>query len=203
MRDYRAGDTRRHIHHRSWARTGKPVVKEFEDEFFVRHALILDTFCSPDQSEVFEAAVSVAASFACTIDTQESLLDLLFIGTEAYCFTAGRSLGYSEQLLTVLASVRTCHNRPFTDLSQLVVRRARLVSGVVCVFVAWDESRHHLVRQLQTLGVPVLVCVITPPGAPPPAPGPLTSAPEAFHPLETDNLAASLARLGQQGPGTA
>jgi len=40
LRDYRPGDPRRHIHWRSWARTGRPIVKEFQDEFFVRHALI-------------------------------------------------------------------------------------------------------------------------------------------------------------------
>ena len=43
LRDYRHGDPLRHIHWRSWAKTGKPIVKEFEDEFFVRHALVLDT----------------------------------------------------------------------------------------------------------------------------------------------------------------
>ena len=33
LRDYRHGDPVRHIHWRSWAKVGKPVVKEFEDEF--------------------------------------------------------------------------------------------------------------------------------------------------------------------------
>jgi uncharacterized protein (DUF58 family) len=55
-------------------------VKEFEDEFFVRHALVLDTFTDEPHSEILEEAVSVAASFACTVLTQESLLDLLFVG---------------------------------------------------------------------------------------------------------------------------
>jgi uncharacterized protein (DUF58 family) len=63
LRDYRNGDPLRHIHWRSWAKAGKPVVKEFEDEFFVRHALVLDTFTEHAHSEVFEEAVSVAASF--------------------------------------------------------------------------------------------------------------------------------------------
>src|ERR1035438_8466898 len=54
LRDYRHGDPMRHIHWRSWARVGRPVVKEFEDEFFVRHALVLDTFSDHQQSEVFE-----------------------------------------------------------------------------------------------------------------------------------------------------
>jgi uncharacterized protein (DUF58 family) len=78
LRDYRQGDPLRHIHWRSWARASKPVVKEFEDEFFVRHALVLDTFAEHAHSEAFEEATSIAASFACTIQTQESLWTLLF-----------------------------------------------------------------------------------------------------------------------------
>ena len=50
LRDYRRGDPMRHIHWKSWAKTGKPIVKEFQDEFFVRHALILDTFAGGEQS---------------------------------------------------------------------------------------------------------------------------------------------------------
>jgi len=42
--EYRHGDPLRHIHWPSWAKTGKPMVKEFEDEFLLRHALVLDTF---------------------------------------------------------------------------------------------------------------------------------------------------------------
>jgi len=64
LRDYRHGDPQRHIHWRSWAKTGKPIVKEFEDEFFVRHALVLDTFSDESHCELLEEAVSVAASFA-------------------------------------------------------------------------------------------------------------------------------------------
>ena len=76
LRDYRPGDPRRRIHWKSWARVGKPVVREYQDEFFVRHALVLDTFSRTEPGERFEAAVSVAASLACTLDTGESLLDL-------------------------------------------------------------------------------------------------------------------------------
>ena len=36
-----------------------------------------------ENDEVFEEAVSIAASYACTIETQDSLLDLLFVGTRA------------------------------------------------------------------------------------------------------------------------
>ena len=75
LRDYRPGDPLKRIHWRSWARTGKPVVREYQDEFFVRHALVLDTFARTDQGERLEAAVSVAASLACAFETGEALLD--------------------------------------------------------------------------------------------------------------------------------
>ncbi|MGH8024685.1 MAG: DUF58 domain-containing protein, partial [Limisphaerales bacterium] len=83
LREYRQGDPLRRIHWRSWARIGKPIVREFEDEFFSRYALVLDTFSNEPYSEPFEEAVSLASSFASAIRTQESLLDLLFIGTQA------------------------------------------------------------------------------------------------------------------------
>jgi uncharacterized protein (DUF58 family) len=51
LRDYRHGDPLRHIHWRSWARVGRPVVKEFQDEFFVRHALVLGSIRSPTNNK--------------------------------------------------------------------------------------------------------------------------------------------------------
>ena len=162
LRDYRHGDPMRHIHWRSWARVGRPVVKEFEDEFFVRHALVLDTFTDHQHSEVFEEAVSVAASFACTLPTQESLLDLLFVGPQSYCFTAGRGVAHVEQMLEILASVRGCADQPFRALEHLVLGHVEVVSGCICVLLAWDEARRGFIGKLKALGVPVLVLVIVP-----------------------------------------
>jgi uncharacterized protein (DUF58 family) len=161
LRDYRPGDPIRRIHWRSLAKTGRPVVKEFKGEFFVRHALILDTFQQAEHSDIFEAAVSVAASFACTVQTQESLLDLMFVGSEFYCFTSGMGLGNPDRLLEILAAVRPCHDKPFETLSTAADGRASALSGAVCVLLEWDEARRAFVRRLQALGVSVLVLVVT------------------------------------------
>lgn len=197
LRDYRRGDPYRHIHWRSWAKTGHPIVKEYEDEFFVRHALVLDTFATDPYSEVFEEAVSVAASFACTVQTQESLLDLLFVGTDAYCFTAGRSLGHADQLLEVLASVSARFDGArFTSLETLVLEHAASVSGCICVFVAWDEPRQKLVRKLRTFGVPLLVLVVAEPAvARKIDPGPMREDPQYFRVLEVGTVEKTLAEL--------
>ncbi len=196
LRDYRRGDPMRHIHWRSWAKTGKPVVKEFEDEFFVRHALVLDTFSDQPQSDVFEEAVSVAASFACTIQTHESLLDLLFVGPQAYCFTAGRGLAHVDQLLEILASVRACRDQPFQALEHLVLSHVSVVSGCICVLLAWNEARRGFVEKLRMLGVPVLVLVITPSGQGKSLePGPLRDEPDRFQVLEAGRIEQGLAKL--------
>jgi len=196
LRDYRHGDPLRHIHWRSWARVGKPVVKEFEDEFFVRHALVLDTFTGYQHSEVFEEAVSVAASFACALPTQESLLDLLFVGPQSYCFTAGRGVAHVDQMLEILASVRACSDQPFRALEHLVLGHIKVVSGCICVLMAWDEERRSFIEKLKALGVPVLVLVIVPPGQGQPIdPGPLRDEPDRFSVLEAGQIEPGLAKL--------
>ena len=43
-REYRDGDNVKAIHWRTWARLGKPAVKEFQEEYFCRIALLMDTF---------------------------------------------------------------------------------------------------------------------------------------------------------------
>jgi uncharacterized repeat protein (TIGR01451 family) len=186
LRDYRAGDALKRIHWRSWARAGRPVVREHQDEFFVRHALVLDTV-SVTATPLFEEAVSVAASFACAVGTQDSLLDLLFVGPEAYAVTAGRSVGHVDRLLEVLAAVRPCADRPFQALARLVLERQPALSGAVCILLAWDEPRRALVHRLRALGTPTLALVVVPPGA--------RVAAAGAHQLEVGRIAEGLAEL--------
>jgi uncharacterized protein (DUF58 family) len=210
LRDYRSGDPLRHIHWRSWARTGRPIVKEFQDEHFVRHALILDTFVAAegygsggslegnhaDRAAVFEEAVSVAASFACTVGTQESLLDLMFVGPQAVCFTTGRGLGQAEQALEILASVGACREKPFTELQELVKRHTAAVCGCICILLAWDQPRRELIRQLRARGLPVLVLVVVEAGAAEHVQFDAAHRPEHLQVLEVGKIAEGLQELG-------
>jgi uncharacterized protein (DUF58 family) len=193
LRDYRRGDPLRHIHWKSVSKTGRLIVKEFQDEFFVRHALILDTFAVNPRLDVFEEAVSIAASFACTVRTQESLLDLMFVGPQAFCFTIGRGVGHTEQMLEILASVQPCTSKPFDDLENLVINRLTEVSGAICVFIAWDEQRREFVKQIRALGIPLLVLVVTEPNSKDLDADGLT--PDIFRQIEVGKAAESLATL--------
>ncbi len=193
LRDYRRGDPLKNIHWKSVSKTGRLIVKEFQDEFFVRHALILDTFALTPRQDVFEEAVSVAASFACTVRTQESLLDLMFVGPQAFCFTIGRGVGHTEQMLEILASVQPCTSQPFESLETLVLHRLAADSGANCDFIAWDQRRRDFVERIRVLGIPLLVLVITEPKAPTLDPGALT--PDVFRQIEVGQAGQALATL--------
>ncbi|MBI5240515.1 MAG: DUF58 domain-containing protein [Elusimicrobia bacterium] len=188
LRDYRPGDPLRRIHWKSQARTGKLIVKEYQEEYFVRHALVLDTFAGP--GAVFEEAVSVAASFAASVLTQESLLDLLFVADQAYCVTAGRSLAGEERMLEVLAGVGPCPGRSFSVLTEAVLRRRAGLSAALCVLQSWDEPRRALVRGLRAVGIPAVAMVVVPAGG-----GPLEAADGPVHRLEAGRIAEGLAEV--------
>jgi uncharacterized protein (DUF58 family) len=160
LRDYRPGDSLNKIHWKSWAKTGKPIVKVEKSEYFVRHALILDTFQPQRHSEILEEAVSVAASFACDFQTQESLLDLMFVGLNSFSFTLGRGFDNSEQMLEVLAGVTPCQDKTFDRLSAVVREKASMLSSCICILISWDRQRQELLDYLQQFNIPTLILLI-------------------------------------------
>ncbi len=105
--------------------------------------------------------MSVAASFACTIETRECLLDLMFIGAEAYVYTAGRGQLQSGSLLEILAAVQPCRDKPFAALGEAVLARRQALSGCICVLLGWDEARREFVHKLRSHGVALRVIVVT------------------------------------------
>lgn len=181
LRDYRPGDPLRTIHWKSWAKVGKPVVKQYQEEYFSRYALVLDTFI-PAESYVFEELVSVAASFSANIDLGEALLDLMFVGTESFCFTTGRSLGHTDKILEILATVTHCPTGSFRTLREMVESRTQLLSGCLCVLLSWDEERQKLIEHLRSCNIQVRVIVIVGEDASTELdPGPMKDKPEQFH----------------------
>ena len=194
LRDYRAGDTPRRIHWKAWARTGRPVVKEYQDEFFVRHALLLDTFPPAADAGAFEAAVSLAASVVMTPRSSESLLDLMFVERHMYMLTQGRGLGAPSDLLRVLATV-TPSRGGFAQLAEAALLGATRISGAICVLLAWDAPRRELVAILRARGIPLRVWIVRDDGDTGTLdPGPMASDARNFRVATAGTLAAELAR---------
>lgn len=187
LRDYRPGDPLQRIHWKSFARAARPIVKEYQDEYFERHALVLDTFPAARDERSFEEAVSIAASFAYTIDTRECLLDLMFIGAEAYTYTAGRGQLQAGNLLEILAGVQPCRDKPFSVLGNAVMSRRHALTGCICVLAGWDDERARFIRQLQSYGVASRVIAVSR--------EPVADAPEWLLVVEPGKVQDGLARL--------
>ena len=160
LRDYRSGDSLRHIHWKSWARTGRPIVKEFEDVYFPRYGLVLDNFAEHGDDELFEESVSVAASFASAIDTRRSSLDLMFIRDGGILVKAGRGEARAEKALEVLAAVEAKSEEHFDDLEVLVRRHGGQFSACICVFTGWSPVRARFLRSLVAAGLEMLALIL-------------------------------------------
>ncbi|MFD0892553.1 DUF58 domain-containing protein [Luteolibacter ambystomatis] len=186
LRDYRPGDPIRQIHWKSWARTGRPIVRELEDTFYPRYGLVLDTFPASGQELAFEDAVSIAASFASTIDTRESLLDLMFIKDQAHTVTVGRGIARPEVLLEVLAGVEPETIPHFDTLANLVLKYREELTSCLVVLCGWSDERAAFVRKLTSQG---LTCTVLATGQGP--------APEGFpgHWIEAGQLSRDLGAL--------
>ncbi len=163
-RDYREGDPLRRIHWRSWARCGKPVVKEYCEEYFARVALILDTYLPlrprPAEREAFEAGISVLASIADHMSRSEEIVDIFAAGPQLYELSAGRSLGSLASVLDVLACLTPCHEPAFEVLGPRLLERLERLTTVVAVVLDWDDGRERFLRQLRGRGIAVRVFLV-------------------------------------------
>jgi uncharacterized protein (DUF58 family) len=159
VRPYRKGDRIRDLSARTWARTGKPAVREYQEEYFTRVGVVLDCAAPPKRSarieEAFEAAVSLTAGVVAHLGRGDALVDLLVTGGEIHALTLGRSLGFLEQALDHLAVADLEAN---VDRSRLLERLAPYLarlSAVVMIVDGWDEARETFVRGVEKSGVRV------------------------------------------------
>lgn len=165
-RDYVPGDPIRHIDFRAWARLARPAVREYQEEYYCRIALVLDTFTgkknppTPAGFPDFEAAVSLTAAIADALSRGEYLIDLFAAGPELHIFRAGRHTAHFDNVLEILAGVGHTVDNPFERLAPALVEELSNISTVVCVFLDWDESREHLLRAATEAGCSIKCIVV-------------------------------------------
>lgn len=153
-REYLPGDRLRDIDHRAWARLGAPVVREFQQEYLTRIALVVDTY-APGRagSRAFEAAISLGAAVADHLAREEYVVDLFAAGEQLYVFQSGRRLAYLDDVLDLLACIDSSPRDPFETLGPAVFERIGQLSTAVVVLLDWDETRRDFVRGLEAHGV--------------------------------------------------
>lgn len=173
-REFRDGDSLRHVHPRSSARIGYPVVKEYQSEGRSRTALLVDTRCSWWRSnsirevmrrdDPVEAALSLASSIADALSVTDRVLELLVAGPNLFRFVSAGRVGYLEEVLDILAGIEACTEDTLPRLENILFAEIRLIQSVCLIFTVWDEYRAELVRNVHVWGVGLKAVLITPNG---------------------------------------
>lgn len=164
-REFREGDALRHVHPRSSARLGVPVVKEFQAEGRSRTALLIDTRATGRRfrREVpVEAALSLAAAVTDALATSDRILELLVAGPQVYRFVSSGRGGYLEEVLDLLAAVDPVRSDPLDHLEPLLFEEIHALQSVVLLLTGWDPRRAALVRTLTAWEIGLKIVLITP-----------------------------------------
>ncbi len=172
-REFREGDLLRHVHPRSSARLGVPVVKEFQSEGRLRTAVLVDTTESGWlgrtgsrllSNSTLEAALSLATSIVDFLSSTDRVIELLAAGSDVYRFVSSGRTGYFEEVLDIFASIESGKGDPFEKLEPMLMEEIRLIQSVCLVLTCWNDNRENLIKILDACGVGIKVVMITPDG---------------------------------------
>ncbi|WP_193105225.1 DUF58 domain-containing protein [Brachybacterium sp. FME24] len=136
LRDYSPGDDRRHVHWRTTARTGKLMVRQFEETRRSHVVVALDNLAAHYASDdEFELAVSVAASISAQTVREEKELT-------PFTFDARQRTGTFRRLMDDYTVVDPLKERfSFHELGQKATDLAANASAVMMVVGSHTTAR--------------------------------------------------------------
>jgi uncharacterized protein (DUF58 family) len=169
-RPYLPGDSRRRIDARAWARLSVPATKEYHENFDNYTALVLDTGVSEAisalktrQSKEFEAAVSLCASVAFTIN-DDCLIDLLLAGPNLHQFTDLPRRTRLDKIHEILAGVEPSVDYMPEQMMSILEERLGRISEVVFILSGYKRAYQQLLELAAREGCRSTVFVIGEPG---------------------------------------
>ncbi len=179
VRPYRPGDPVKDLHARTWARTGVPFVREYQEEFFAHVGVWVDTACGDvlggsgpkaerQAAARLEGGLSLAAGIVARLLCGEALIDL-FVARSAASdddrdapLALGHGRGTLDAALDVLAVVEA---QPVLDVERVraaIEPHAGELSALIAIVPTWDEPRRALIARLVNVGLACRVLVLDP-----------------------------------------
>ncbi len=176
-REFREGDDPRHIYWRGSARSGQLIVKEFQNEYLSRIALVVDTYI-PDRRKWYsfkpqtyfkelEGGLEIAAAITDYLTRGEYVVDIFAAGDKVYHFQAGRHLACFDNILDILAEVQPNPDPKVSELSDSVMEEISGIGSALVVLLGWDDERAKMVERFRESGISIKAIIID---APPEAP---------------------------------
>ncbi len=88
------------------------------------------------------------------------MVDILAARPDLYEVSTGRSLGYLDNVLDVLACLEPSSAPPFESIGPTLFERLERLTTVVAVMLEWDEAREDFLRRVRAMGVAVRVFLV-------------------------------------------
>jgi uncharacterized protein (DUF58 family) len=156
LRKYQVGDPSRNIHWVSLAKTGKMMVKSF-DQFVKRNTvLVVDTHFVGNETEYFETLVSVAASIAHSEMSYNTELDLLILNEKMVRVTTKTGTTSRLDVLTHLAKLVPAAQCNYEKLNDYLKQHGKSINRLALVTAITGKQRIYLQRIIANTGLPTL-----------------------------------------------
>ena len=119
---------------------------EFQNNSFIRTALILDNYIKDIHEAHFEAAVSIAASYIESMSQQNETLDLMLVGDQLH---SEQDQGGDIAMLESLACIEGNFESTLDKSQLLLDPYIEQLSSCVCILLSWDKHSQQLLKYLE------------------------------------------------------
>ncbi len=165
-REFRYGDNLKRIDVNAWARLGKPVVREYGQEYYSNVGVVLDTHIGSGKNpnKLFdtrlEAAISLTASITEHLCHNEHLITLFSANKRFWDFQTIRNITVLEKVLEVLAVVGWRQQDSFGEIPAMLIEHTHRLSVVVFIFTCLDLKRIEIIDAIAAMGCNVKAVVV-------------------------------------------
>ena len=155
VRPYQPGDRIRDLHPPTWGRTGVPHVRHYQQEYYLRTAVLLDVFTRRGRvsERRFEASVSLAAGCVAALLQGDALGDLLLCCEQMPPVTIGRRTGTLDTALDTLACVQGSPEVSMDAVQDYLAPLLPRLSSLVLVALEDDDATRELQQWIAAQGV--------------------------------------------------
>jgi len=169
-RPFMPGDSLRTIDARAWARLSTPATREYHSDLGKSAALILDTAIpakdspktGPNGIEQFEAAVSLCASVAFSINTNR-IIEVLLTGNNLLDFTTQPEAVRLERTHDALAAVEPTGDYPSPQTAEMPTERFAGISEVYIILLQWNQVHQRILETAENAGCHCTTLIVAEP----------------------------------------
>jgi uncharacterized protein (DUF58 family) len=161
VREYRHGDNPRHLHWASWARTGIPTTKVYQEETGPCVALVLDTAVQDARDRAaLESGIAAIAGIAAYL-LREGIDVACFITADQLChFSNHAPTTRFTHLMDTLAGLRDCASVAWPAIATRLLTQAPACNTIALIALDWSRETDNFVARLQDHGIGVRTLVI-------------------------------------------